>query len=157
DRGRERMHERGPFGIVEPERRSAAPAEMPPAGRRVAPAVLLDARAIDADVRATDDRERLLPRAEIDRITAAAGRLSADRAVAALVRHRRIRIARKAHAAAVAGTFDVHGRPPRRRSHDPRRRLAQQARRLACGVDNACAPAYAARGVLPLRISVLLG
>src|SRR5205085_154138 len=118
DRRRERMHELRPLGIVEPERRAAALAEMAPPGRRVALAILLDARAIDADVLASDHRERFLPCAEIDRVTAAARGLAADRTIAALIRHRRVGIARKAHAAAMAGTFDVHVRSPVKR-HSP--------------------------------------
>src|ERR1700704_2286791 len=54
DRRRERMHELGPFGIVKPERRTAVLAEVAPARRRVTLAVLLDPRAIDADVLAPD-------------------------------------------------------------------------------------------------------
>src|SRR5690242_17123693 len=68
DRRRERMHELRPVGIVEPERRAAAPAEVAAAGRRPVLVVFFDPRAIDADVLAPDDRERLLPRAEIDRV-----------------------------------------------------------------------------------------
>src|ERR1035437_7053643 len=71
DRRRMRMHEIRPLRIVQPQRAAAALAEVATAAAGPALAILLDTRAIHAKMLAALDLERLLPCAEIDRITAA--------------------------------------------------------------------------------------
>ena len=99
----------GQRGIPDPERRAAAAAELPLA-RALGIALVVQDGVEGADVlRALDLQARRLG-AEVDGEAAAAGGLAADRAVA---EHEGIGVRRlhaEAHGAAVAGSFEVHGR-----------------------------------------------
>ena len=82
------MDQLRPFRAEQPQSRTAKGAEMPfgAAGVRPFIAFSLEACMVNRDVLATAHLEALGIAAEIDRITAAALSLAADRAVATLIR-----------------------------------------------------------------------
>src|SRR5262245_13731082 len=104
------MHEIRPFRIVKPQRRTAFAAEMALAGTLIAALVfrVFHFRAIDLQRLFAGDLHRLEIAAEIDRIPAAALRLAADAAIAALIRVGMARAQAEAHGAAMARTFEQH-------------------------------------------------
>src|SRR5215510_6931812 len=104
------MHETGPMGVPQPQRTAATLAEVP--ARRAAgdaPRVFVaHARAVDGNVLSAGDLERPVVAGEIDAVSARAGRLAADRAIAAHVRIRVRRLQAELDGAAVAGAFEFH-------------------------------------------------
>ena len=109
DGGSERMHQVGPGWIIEPQRAAAAAAKVALAGAGVDAlfAFALEAGVIDADVIGALDLEAVKVAAEVDRISAAALRFAADRAIAALVRVGRVAVEREADGAAFTGALGV--------------------------------------------------
>src|SRR5690606_11357720 len=68
-----------------------------------------DLGVVDADVVLALYLQRFRIAADIDRITAAALRLAADRTVAALIGNGGGAVQRKLHSAAMTGAFELHG------------------------------------------------
>src|ERR1700688_4338655 len=101
------MDKIGPGFIAHPQGRAATAAEMP--RRRAGGAV--DHRVPDPDRAPPADLERLRHAHDVDRISAAAGALPADRAIAALVGVGGVAVERETDRAATARTLeaDRHG------------------------------------------------
>src|SRR3546814_13269789 len=96
------MDQMRPFWCVHPQCARAARAEMALSGAGPAAAILFQLGAVDAEPFATPDLQARAVGHQIDGIAAASRRLSADRAVAALVRIRGVTFSRKADHAAAA-------------------------------------------------------
>jgi len=104
----EGMHQLRPGRVVEPQRRTAFPAEIALAGRNLAVwmLVILDLGAKDAEIALALDLQCLVVGAEVDGETAAALLLAADRAVAQHERHRRVAFHLEMDSIAAAGPFE---------------------------------------------------
>src|SRR5690606_12045813 len=100
-----------PARVVQPQAGTALATEMP---RGNAARAIRKPRMVDADVPLTLHAQRLCASHDVDRVTATAGGLAADGAVAAHVRIRRGAVDGKMHRAAMAGSFKMHGGSPLR-------------------------------------------
>ena len=108
-----RVHELGPTRVPQPQRAAALQAETAAGLRpRRALARFAHHRVVDADVLAAAHRQAVGCSAEVDRITAAARRLAADRAVTMHERHGAVRFDAERHRAAMARAFEMHGGEP---------------------------------------------
>src|SRR5690349_4735146 len=108
DRRGEGMHQLRPGRIVEPQRRAAFLAKIAFAGRHLAarPLVVLDLGPVDPDRALALHLQRLVDAGEVDRVTAAALLLAADRAVAEHEGGGRVAFDLESRRAAAAGPFE---------------------------------------------------
>src|SRR5215471_6268969 len=107
------MHQLRPLLITDPQRRAAALAVMP-----VGRAFMAVDRCIPYPERAFAFHFKSVGYAhDIDRVSAPTCALAADRAIAALIRVRRVAVDAEADRAAATGAFETHRywKPPRKR------------------------------------------
>src|SRR5262245_26196481 len=98
------MHQLRPLFIADPERCAAALAVIP-VGR---PLVTVDRRIPHPERASAFDFESVGSAHDIDRVSAGARTLAADRAIAVLIRVRRVTVDAEADRSAATGAFETH-------------------------------------------------